>query len=149
MTYLQKDWEELLKQKISIIVDTNFFLACLEKKIYLPEAIDKVIVQAYQLVLPLAVLKEFEELKLRKKHTLVELAIKISKKHAIMLDENIFLDKIPLTVDEIVIELAQKLAYANYNIIVASADKKIQQKVQKSHIPILTIIDRRLRVINK
>lgn len=149
MIYTQKDWEQLFKQKISIIVDTNFFLACLEKKLYLPKAIDELIIQAYQLILPVSVLNEMEQLKLRRKQRLIELAIEISQKYALVLNETLFLDKIPVTVDETVIELAKKLNDLGYTIIVASADKKIQQNVQQYNIPILTIRDRRLRVINK
>ncbi|MHA1983973.1 MAG: hypothetical protein ACW967_06440 [Candidatus Hodarchaeales archaeon] len=139
-----ENWSEILKRYKPIIADTNFFLACLENQVYIPDSIDVIIDQAYKLIVTKSIIKEIENLKDRSK--LAHKSLKLIEMYAMVLDEKKIDSGFSRFVDDQIIELAIKLI--DYNPIIASGDKGVQKKALMNNIPVLTFRNKNLRVIN-
>ncbi|MHA1990521.1 MAG: hypothetical protein ACW981_02385 [Candidatus Hodarchaeales archaeon] len=138
-----ENWSEILKRYKPIIADTNFFLACLENQVYIPDSIDVIIDQAYKLIVTKSIIREMENLKDKSK--LAHQSLKIIEKYAVVLDEKKIDSGFSRLVDEQIVELAVKLI--DYSPIIASGDKGVQKKALMNDIPVLTFRNKNLRVI--
>ena len=137
------DWKNLFVKNLPIITDTNFFIACFEKQVYLPSSIDNIIDQSYNLIVLKSVIYELKNLIQTSKFA--EKSIKLVEKYALILDEKLISSNLSNVVDDQIIEIA--IILEPFHPIIASGDRGIQKKAKNNNIPVLTFKNKNLRII--
>ena len=135
--------EEIFGKKIPIIGDTSFFLACAEQRIRLPDSIDELIDDNYQLILLRSIRKEIELLK-SKRHE-AGLAYEIAIKFSIEFDEKAYFSELPSSTDNILVFVGERLK--KFSPIIASGDRQVQKEALERLLPVLTAKNRKIRFV--
>jgi len=109
---------------MKVILDTNFLIYCAREKIDYVEEISKIMIEGYELVVPLQVIFELEELK----NTCKKLSDRQAAKLALLLLEANKVRKIKIpgkTADQAITHLSK-------DNIVATHDFKLRRKLARS-----------------
>ncbi len=109
-----------------VVLDTNFILSCIRKKI---DFFEEIKFMGFKILIPIQVVREIKEIIESKKKFHFKEDAKIALK---LLEKNSFqeIDLKKKNVDEGLIKLAKK----NKEIIIATLDREIKNKIQNSKL---------------